>query len=196
MIRRLTATALLLVLFSVVLFNVNAKEEQDGPNEYNVSGNTEQTGTAITPPNAASGLQVGDVAPDFTLENLEGEEVTLSDLKGKKVFLNFWATWCPPCKVEMPEMQEFHEKYGDEVEVIALNATASEKKQEDVFKFIEQNGYSYPVLLDPTNQVNDEYQTITIPTTYFIGTDGKIQQPRHIGPMTFDFMEDMKDKLD
>ena len=73
------------------------------------------------------GLEKGQTAPDFTLINLQGEEVTLSELQGKKVVLNFWATWCPPCKAEMPHMQNYYEQYAakDNVEIVGVNLTYS-----------------------------------------------------------------------
>ncbi|MFG6115003.1 redoxin domain-containing protein [Halobacillus sp. MO56] len=197
MIKRLGISILVLGLvgYAIYSFTDNGSDETDGPNEYNVSGDTSQEGTGIMPPNTPKGIQKGEQAPDFELETVEGETLRLSDLQGKKVFLNFWATWCPPCKKEMPEMQKFHEEFGDEVEIVAVNATTTETSMDDVKKYLEQEGYTFQVPLDKKNQVSSEYQAITIPTTYFIGTDGIVQQPRQVGPMTYDFMVKMKDKL-
>ncbi|SEB14126.1 Peroxiredoxin [Thalassobacillus cyri] len=197
MIKRLGISILVLGLvgYAIYSFTDNGNDETNGPNEYNVSGDTSQEGTGIMPPNTPKGIQEGEQAPDFELETVEGETLRLSDLQGKKVFLNFWATWCPPCKKEMPEMQKFYEEYGDEVEIVAVNATTTETSMDEVKKYLEQEGYTFQVPLDKKNQVSSEYQAITIPTTYFIGTDGVVQQPRQVGPMTYDFMVKMKDKL-
>ncbi|WP_028782891.1 redoxin domain-containing protein [Thalassobacillus devorans] len=198
MVKRLGISILVLGLvgYAIYSFTDNANEETSGPNEYNVSGDTSQEGTGIMPPNTPKGIQEGEHAPDFKLETVEGDTLRLSDLQGKKVFLNFWATWCPPCKKEMPEMQKFHEKFGDEVEIVAVNATTTETSTEDVRKYLEQEGYTFQVPLDKENKVSSDYQAITIPTTYFIGTDGVVQQPRQVGPMSYDFMVKMKEKLE
>ncbi|MFG6148811.1 TlpA family protein disulfide reductase [Halobacillus sp. B23F22_1] len=199
MIKQIGAALFLLVLVGFIVYNEVGKEETDNSSdelqEYDASGDTSQEGTSISPPNAPSGLQVGDQAPDFELETLDGKNVKLSELEGQKVFLNFWATWCPPCKEEMPEMEKFHEEYGDEVVVLAVNATETESNESDVDKYIEEEGYTFPILLDKDSKVNNDYQAMSIPTTYFIGTDGQVQEPRKVGPMSFDFMIEMKDAL-
>ncbi|MCP3025975.1 TlpA disulfide reductase family protein [Halobacillus sp. A5] len=199
MIKQISAAFFLLVLVGVIVYNETGQEEPDTSNklqEYDTTGDGEQEGTAISPPNAPEGLKTGEQAPDFELETLEGDEVNLSELKGEKVFLNFWATWCPPCKEEMPEMEKFHQEFGDEVTVLAVNATDSESNLTDVEEYIEEEDYTFPVLLDKKGEVNNSYQAMSIPTTYFIGTDGKVQQDRKVGPMSYDFMVEMKDALD
>lgn len=182
-----------LLIFGLFSVTQEKSAEQQTSDEPGISGS--QDGTGMTAPNAPEGLQVGDTAPDFTLETLEGEKVSLSDFKGKKVFLNYWATWCPPCREEMPEMQRFQEAYGEEVVILAVNGTGSEKSIENVATFVEDGGYTFPVLLDKELSLNQDYQIISIPTTYFIGTDGTIQEPRIVGPMTYEDMEKMKNAL-
>ncbi|MFC7060330.1 TlpA family protein disulfide reductase [Halobacillus seohaensis] len=201
MVKQISAALFLLILVGFIVYNEIDKENEASEStseltEYDVSGNTEQEGTAMTAPNTPGGLEVGDQAPDFELETLDGETIKLSELTGKKVILNFWATWCPPCKVEMPEMEKFHQEYGDEVEVIAVNATGTESNRSDVASFIEEEKYTFPIVLDEELKVNNDYQVISIPTTYFIGSDGKIQEPRKVGPMTYDYMLEVKDALE
>jgi peroxiredoxin len=118
------------------------------------------------------GLKIGKKAPDFELENLQGNTVKLSDFRGKKVILNFWATWCPPCKEEMPDMEEFYKKAGEDVIILAVNIDP----QYNVSKFIKEVGITFPVLLDKKDTVNNMYQVITIPTTYFIDEKGIIRK--------------------
>ncbi|WP_172370442.1 peroxiredoxin family protein [Sporosarcina jiandibaonis] len=122
------------------------------------------------------GSEKNNVAPDFELKNLSGEMVKLSDYKGKKVFLNFWASWCPPCRVEMPHMENYYKKYKDSenVEIIAVNMTTDERNIENVEKFVESLGLSFPVLLDPEGEINDLYDFDYYPTTYLINADGII----------------------
>ena len=130
------------------------------------------------------GLEKGQIAPDFTLMNLDGEEVVLSDLRGKKVVLNFWTTWCPPCKAEMPHMQSYYDKYADKdnVEIIAVNLTYSNDSVKKVEQFVSSYKLDFPILLDEKDEVGRMYEVITIPSTYMIDTTGKIQH-QIVGPL-------------
>ncbi|MFD2925666.1 TlpA family protein disulfide reductase [Halobacillus naozhouensis] len=197
--KQIGAGLFLVVLLGMVVFNMVTEEEKDPAEgeaeEYNVSGDPSQEGTAITPPNAPDGLEVGEKAPNFTLKTLDGETLSLSDLRGEKVMLNFWATWCPPCREEMPRMERFHQKYGDEIKIVAVNATGSESSIKKVKNYIQEGGYTFPVVLDKELKVNNDYQAIALPTTYFIGTDGVIQQPRKVGPMSYEYMVKMMNAL-
>jgi peroxiredoxin len=130
------------------------------------------------------GLKVGAKAPNFELKTLAGDTVKLSDLKGKKVMLNFWATWCPPCKAEMPAMEEFHKEAGDEVVILAVNIDP----HLDVKAFVDENGITFPIPLDAEDKVNETYQVLSIPTTYFIDTKGNIGN-KYIGAMNLDAMK-------
>ncbi|NMD68939.1 redoxin domain-containing protein [Bacillus sp. DNRA2] len=123
------------------------------------------------------GVQIGNLAPDFQLESVTGNAVKLSDMRGKTVIVNFWATWCPPCKAEMPHIVEFYEEYRkDGVEILAVNLTTSEKNPKHINQFMEDYGISFPVLLDVNGVVADTYQAMTIPTSYVIDPSGKIVQ--------------------
>ena len=120
--------------------------------------------------------QKGFLAPDFTLETLEGENITLSDLRGKMVLLNFWATWCPPCRSEMPAFQKAYIDYEEEGFVIlAVNATRQDKL-ESVGAFITEYGLSFPIVLDVEGNANQLYQVQSLPTSFFIDKEGMIQE--------------------
>ncbi|MBM7705196.1 thiol-disulfide isomerase/thioredoxin [Chryseomicrobium aureum] len=151
--------------------------------------NNEQLGTDMaTSPNST--LQKGDIPPQFTLQTLDEKQITLSELKGKKVILNFWATWCPPCKAEMPHMQKFHEQYGDEVEIVAVNLTSKDSGIDKIEQFVRDYELTFSIPLDETGDVGDAYEAITIPTSYIIGTDGRIQH-KIVGPMDEAMMEQL-----
>src|SRR3989338_4484627 len=112
-------------------------------------------------------------APDFALNTLDGKKVSLKGFKGKAVFLNFWATWCPPCTIEMPSMEIIHKRFKDKgLIVVAVNSEEGEKK---VSKFIKKKGYTFLVLLDTDGSVtSDSYRTVGLPTTYLIDRQGMV----------------------
>jgi peroxiredoxin len=125
-------------------------------------------------------------AIDFKLKDLNGQELSLSDLKGKKVFLNFWATWCPPCKAEMPEIEKLYQETKDTDLVIV--AVEIGEPLDTVKPFIENNKYNFKVLLDPDQSVATKYNITSIPTSYFIDTEGNIVS-KHVGGMNIDQMK-------
>lgn len=113
------------------------------------------------------------VAPDFTLETLDGKNLRLSDLRGKAVLLNFWATWCGPCKIETPWLVELQKQYGSQgLQVVGIAMDDSGK--DDIEKFAKDMGVNYPVLLGK-EAVGDAYGGVpALPESFFIGRDGKI----------------------
>ncbi|WP_276915944.1 redoxin domain-containing protein [Aneurinibacillus aneurinilyticus] len=137
------------------------------------------------------GLAEKDTAPNFTLTTLDGKSVSLSELRGKKVLLNFWATWCPPCRAEMPDMQKFYTKYKDTgIEIIAVNLTQTETSETAVASFIEKYGLSFIVPLDKKGEVASRFQAYTVPTSYLIDESGAIMKKR-IGPMSYGQMKQL-----
>lgn len=146
----------------------------------------------------AIGLDFGNLPPDFKLTTLDGDTLTLSELKGKKVVLNFWATWCPPCKAEMPHMQNYYRNSAEEdnVEIVAVNLTSSENRGVKVVQeFIDSYGLTFKIPLDETGVVGEEYQVFQIPTTYMLNTDGTISQIIK-GPMDESTMKTLIEDLD
>ncbi|MBP1988933.1 thiol-disulfide oxidoreductase ResA [Paenibacillus eucommiae] len=116
--------------------------------------------------------QVGDKAPDFTLLDLNGQPHNLSDFKGKNILINFWGTFCKPCKDEMPALQRQYEKWNEQgVVFLAVNMDTSEIT---VQSFMDQYNLNLPVLLDSKEQVRKNYGVMDYPSTFFIGKDGKI----------------------
>jgi len=111
-------------------------------------------------------------APDFAFEDLEGRVWRLSELKGKPVLLNFWATWCPPCRKEIPDLQAFHEQYGDRIVLLGINWG---EDPEDVRAFLERYGATYTNLLDRDGLFFVKYQLTGLPTSYWIDEEGIIR---------------------
>lgn len=126
--------------------------------------------------------QNSDLTPaiDFTLKDQYGNTHTLSDYKGKTVFLNFWATWCPPCRGEMPDIQKLYETYeqdGDDGLVIlgiAAPNMGQEKSEAEIKAFLQENGYTYPVVMDTTGEIFTSYGITSFPTTFMIDKDGNV----------------------
>ncbi len=134
------------------------------------------------------GIRLGDKAPDFELRNLDKQPVKLSDYVGKKVILNFWATWCPPCRAEMPHMEEFYNDNEQDVVILSVNLTHTENKQSHVGAFVEEYGLHFPVVLDLDGEVSDNYKIFAYPTTYMIDSQGFIQEIFQ-GPINYETME-------
>lgn len=117
---------------------------------------------------------------DFTLQDQYGNTHTLSEYKGKTVFLNFWATWCGPCRNEMPEIQKLHEEYEaqEDSDVVILGIAApdlgGEASEEEIKAFLEENGYTYPVVMDTTGEIFSSYGISAFPTTFMIDKDGNV----------------------
>ncbi|WP_346353303.1 TlpA family protein disulfide reductase [Azotosporobacter soli] len=131
-----------------------------------------------------TGVTVGKVAPSFTLDSLEGKKTPIGEV-GKVYVLNFWASWCPPCREEFPELVAFAHKYQGKVEFQAINLQESEKKVDD---FLRQGGYALPVLLDKDGTVAQRYKITAIPTTLVIDGKGIIRY-RKSGEVTLAELE-------
>jgi len=116
----------------------------------------------------------GEPAPDFQLQSLDGESVSLSELQGSPVMLNFWATWCGPCRSEMPYLQQIYEEWSEKG--LILLAIDIGESHAEVRQFMQSNNLSLPVLLDIREVVTREYNITGIPTTFFIDKDGMIQE--------------------
>lgn len=128
--------------------------------------------------NRTFALEKGDKAPDFTLKDLEGRSVSLSDFRGQTVVLNFWATWCPTCRAEMPEFKELNDEYREskEAAILMVNMSGSRgETQRRIAKFMQSNGYDMRVLMDTKRQAAVCYQIRGIPTTLVIDKNGVIR---------------------
>src|SRR5271157_424125 len=122
---------------------------------------------------SAHGLTGSTVAPDFSLQSLDGKTMRLSDFRGKAVLLNFWATWCGPCKIEMPWFVDFQNQYGSQgLQIVGV--AMDDASKEDIGKFAKDLGVNYPILIGKES-VGDQYGGVpALPETFLIGRDGKI----------------------
>lgn len=117
------------------------------------------------------GVEVGKSAPDFELRDLNDNPVKLSDYRGQKVFLNFWASWCPPCRAEMPDMQKLYEEDFTDFKIIAVNVG---ENKSTAAEFIMENSLDFKVLLDRDEEISRDYLVRGIPTSYFLDENGVI----------------------
>lgn len=171
-IKRLGGVILLIVGFIMFFRGSNSLlEEQKGKINNSTSINEN-----ITKDTEDEEVQ----APNFTLIDQYGKIQDLKSYKGKTVFLNFWATWCPPCREEMPNIESIYKEYGENKnEVVILGVAApslgNEGSTEDIIKFLKDNGYSFPVLFDNGGKVMNSYNISALPTTFIIDKDGNIK---------------------
>lgn len=136
-------------------------------------------------------MERGETAPDFEAVDFDGRQVKLSDFKGKPILLNFWATWCPPCLKELPEFQRFFDEHGEDVNIVAVNLTTSERSALHVKNFVLENKLAFPVYLDEDGLAAQVYLVRYIPTSYFLDENLKIIEI-HVGPLTY---EQIKEKF-
>ena len=134
----------------------------------------QETATAETVENAASETEAqGSEAPDFTVYDLEGNAHKLSDFRGKPVLLNFWASWCGPCQMEMPDFQKYYESHGDKVNFVIVNLTDGQQETvESASAFIAEKGYTFPVYYDTDIDAAVKYGVSAVPVSYFIDAEG------------------------
>lgn len=134
------------------------------------------------------GVHAGERAPDFTVNDLDGNPVSLSDFEGKKIMLNFWASWCGPCRLEMPHMERiYQESDKEDVVIIGVNLLTTEKSIENVYNFIEDYHLTFPIPLDEDGRLSVDYEILAYPTTYFIDSDRVIRN-KTVGTMTEEYM--------
>jgi len=186
-------TALLLLITSVYVTNKNSFS---GENQKQSSSTQIQSTNDSNPDNQDNSLLIDtdlrENAADFTLTDLAGNKVSVTDMKGKNVYINFWTTWCTWCEKEMPDIEKVYQKYKDEnLVILAVNIGEDKANASD---FIHQNNYHFNVLLDSDQNVSDAYNINSIPVSIFIDKNGKIAQKR-VGAITEDQMKAIIDEL-
>ena len=125
--------------------------------------------------------RVGEVGPDFTLEGLDGRPISLSGFRGRPVLINFWASWCPPCRGEMPDLEELQREYADAgLVVLAVNLREEPAAAQ---RYAETLGLTFPIALDRSARVAARYNVSALPTSYFVGPDGVIRD-LNVGALT------------
>ena len=179
-------TALVLVLVAFLVTNNYGKNNTvttDPSSQSEAAQNVNQSSAGNLEASTESDLEK---AIDFTLKDLNGNKVSLSDFKGKNVYLNFFTTWCPPCRAEMPDIEKVYQKYKEK-DLVILAVDLGEDK-DTVKSFIEQNNFSFKVLLDSDQSIAEKYKISAIPVSIFIDKEGNVRAKK-VGAMTSDEME-------
>ena len=170
---------------------------------YNrLSGEVELSGIATTPQATEyTGEAVSEteeqpsLAPDFTVYDLDGNAHKLSDFQGKPVLLNFLASWCGPCQMEMPDFQDYYEKFGEQVHFVIVNLTDGQQETvESASAFIEEKGYTFPVYYDTDIDAAAKYGVSAVPVSYFINAEGRFVAWAQ-GAMDADMLQQAMDML-
>lgn len=168
---------ILVVLFIVlmagasVLYNNLSKNYQ--PDTLLTENNNDATENTNQPEDTSS--ESKNLAPNFTVYDLEGNEVNLTDFFGKPIIINFWASWCGPCKMEMPDFNEAYETYKDEIEFLMVNMTDGSRETIEVASsFIAESGYTFPVYYDTDYSAAITYSVSSLPTSYFLNAEGEL----------------------
>ena len=172
--------ALAVLLAMLLVVTAAACTPSDGGLETNPTigeGTAAPEGTSAptdTPTDGETEGEAANTAPDFTVLDGEGKEVKLSDFFGKPIVLNFWASWCPPCKAELPDFEDAYKKYDGEVVFLMVNMTDNRMETVEVAKdFIKTYGYDFPVYFDVSYEAAMVYGVRSIPQTYFINAEGE-----------------------
>lgn len=173
--------------------------ENNPTNKEETNDNISESG-GESQENGSNEGQVEDIpfpSDDFTVLDYNGNEVKLSDMKGKPIIINFWASWCPGCVAEMPAFDEVYKEYGDKVNFMMINLPGTRNETIGSAKsFVEGNGYTFPVYFDTTFEASDTYHAYYLPTTVFFDAKGNSSAP-HIGGLTAnELREEIKKLLD
>lgn len=157
-----------LIVLAVIHIMINRSDDHSTTKACDDQGNKEVS------------LEVGSCAPNFRLPDLEGNEKELYATQQKPTFINFWATWCGPCQSELPHIEAAYQKYKDRVNFMMVNATSTERSEEDIVRFLKKHQYTFPVVLDrrDTNVTFDQYKLVGIPVTLAIDPQGRIVYKR------------------
>lgn len=181
---------IVLILLGLIGLALWTSKQETGPTKQTASKSTFST----VQQNGRTGLKPGNKVPDFTMTALNGQKISIQDLRGQKVILNFWATWCPPCRKEMPDMQKIFSTYEDKnLSILAVNLRYTEKSTDSVSAFVKERNVAFPILLDQDGRVSKKFQAVSLPTSYLIDSRGIIQK-KIIGPLSQDLMREFAKK--
>ena len=168
---------IIVIAGAAILYNRFASDLKPGLAPVNDGATTENSEITVTEdkaelPEEAETEEI-PLAPDFTVEDMDGNKYKLSDFRGKPVIVNFWASWCGPCKMEMPDFDELYKEYGEKINFLMVNMTDGQQETKDkAWSHISASGYTFPVYYDTEMEAAYAYGVSSIPATYFIDSEG------------------------
>ncbi|WP_069650483.1 TlpA family protein disulfide reductase [Caloranaerobacter ferrireducens] len=180
------AITLVAVLFYISNNTIPNSIKEESSNDEKTEVKDESSVEEVLP------MQIGSIAPEFTLETLEGKMASLKDYRGKIVLINFWATWCPYCVREMPDLNRLYlENKDDNFVVLGIDVAENKSKVEN---FVKEGGYEFPILLDKTGKVARDYLVSGLPMSVILDEEGRIRAIQ-LGMMTYPQMKEMLDSV-
>ncbi|MBV7328718.1 TlpA family protein disulfide reductase [Chloroflexi bacterium TSY] len=166
-----TKVCTVLLIFLVAALLTGCVGGREGQLQDNGNGAAEEVADANASKWSDSATTAADLATNFTMQTLSGEELSLVDLRGQFVLVNFWATWCVPCRKEMPYFQALADEHSEELVVLGINMR---EDAERIQPFVDEMGITFPILLDPPNDLLLEHNVRGLPVSYVVGPDGTI----------------------
>jgi len=172
--KRLLVILLILVLIIAGAFVLYSRMSNGlSAEQLSISAEAVENDTVAAPEDSKPQNEEESIAPDFKIYDADGNELRLHDFFGKPIVLNFWASWCGPCQMEMPDFDEAYKEYGEEIHFLMVNMTDGGRETlESAMSFIEESGYSFPVYYDTEQDAAYTYGVYSLPTTYFIDAEG------------------------
>jgi peroxiredoxin len=185
-----TTVVIVIIIGSVICFFVGICAACGMLTLWNMPFDNSDNNSGPAEMDSSAAPQTGEFAPDFQLQSITGETVTLSEFRGQPVLVNFWATWCSPCVDEMPHIEERYRQYAPELVVLAIESDSS---RNDLLDFIQEEEITFTVLVG-TESVSRDYEIYAYPTSFFIDADGVIQAV-FIGSMSMDVLDENLAKI-
>ena len=171
--KRVIASSILIGLIAIAIYDAFTVNQTEHVESVKLEMDSIEADDETIDKEVEVGIDSGKMAPNFELQTTSGEWVKLSDFQGTPVIINFWATWCPPCVEEMPDLERFYQ--NEDVVVLGINVTSRETSMQEIIDFQEELQITFPILLDNANEVSELYHILPIPTTYFIDENGIIR---------------------
>ena len=182
--RNIISTIVIMMLIGIVIWNEIDWDKEKEYNIVDVTGDSSVEGVAISPPDITIWKEQDPMLP-IELPNLDGKTFSLYDSSKPLVLINFWATWCPPCKEEMPALHELQINKKEAIDVIAINVTSKEASEKIVRDYQEEHQFAFEILLDKDGDIYDALHLVNIPVSFFVDTEKREIVKRVDGPMEY-----------
>ena len=185
--RNIISITVILILIGVIVWNQIDWKNDKEYNVVDVTGDTSVEGVAISPPDMTVWKEEDPMLP-IELPNLEGKTISIYDSSKPIILINFWATWCPPCKEEMPALEQLQKNKKDVIDLFAVNVTSKEASEKIVHDYQKEHQFGFEILLDKDGEFFDALHLVNIPVSFFVDTEKREIVKRVDGPMDYEQM--------